>query len=162
MSQTTLRVLSWAGTLVIIAAAAVGVTRLPGYDGIEGELRWLLGRPPTTASLNRAAVLTLLAEKKNPGVLRPIWTRLVRDPNPLVGQNALLALTDKLRSHRVLHERETRDALDILREYVKEAGVTALPPGVQRGLTETLGPDWRTRLAGGGATSQPGAGDGGG
>ncbi len=162
MSRAVRRTLSWAGTLAVVAGAALGVTRLPGFGGLEAELRWLLGRPPTTASLNRAALLTLLAEKERPGSMRPVWAKLVRDLDPRVVQNALTVLTDKLRSHHDPQHRESRDALEVLREYVRAAGVAGLPPRVQGALSETLGPDWRTTLAGGGATSQPGAGDGGG
>lgn len=84
------RGLSWVAVAIIACAGMVGIGRLPGAGGVEGEIRWIL-RNPQGRQLDRAAYLLTLMDVRRPGASEPVIASLLKDVAP-ADEPALLTL----------------------------------------------------------------------
>lgn len=94
MTLSARRTLSWLATLGVLAAAALGVTLLPGWSGAESELPWLLANSPRTREFNRATQLLLIASNRDGAEVARWIGKLLDDPNPAIVDGTLLLMND--------------------------------------------------------------------
>jgi hypothetical protein len=100
MSLTTRRTLSWLGTLAVLAACGVGVTRLPGAggSGLAGEVRYRITHGSHRPSgVDDASWLLFVADEQLPGTEVRVIKQLLYDPDERVVERALTVLTDRAR-----------------------------------------------------------------
>lgn len=128
MSRTHRRTISWLALAALVAATAIGLTRLPGYGGVVAELRWLLARDNIPPELfNRASGLILLAEEHSPGARAELYRALFRDDDRRVLRGAMTVLADQLR-HSGDPSGEIRQVLgDWFQHAAAEEKVACLP-----------------------------------
>jgi len=132
------RCLSWFGFTVVALACAHLLSRLPGAGGVEGELRWLLTRAPTSQSRNRAFLLLQEAEMRTPGGRAALLRNLLHDPDRRVRHGALAAAVDAVRAMETVAGRTFvgEDGLEVaLRDWWHQADWQERSAGLPHSFT---------------------------
>lgn len=91
------RSVSWGATLALLAAAALGVSRLPGAGRLPAELRWSFARDRVGPQVfHRAALLLRTVEQRTPGAGAQLARELLADGDGRVVRGVLTVLGDQL------------------------------------------------------------------
>ncbi|MBP7746510.1 MAG: hypothetical protein KA383_10275 [Phycisphaerae bacterium] len=99
MALTIRRLISWLGTLAVLGALAVGISRLPAQGGLVGELRWVFTQPiPAATKYSRTLELLWQAKQRAPDGPFNVMRVLLHDDDTRVVQCALVLVGDSIRS----------------------------------------------------------------